>query len=64
MESQILRAIRKSPLSDRRYMLLLLKTQGGGRRAFTEGCKYTKITSPIRIKRYEIPSQKEIYTNA
>ena len=64
MEKLILSSIRKSPLSDRRYMLMLLKTQGAGRRAFTEGCKYTKIGSPIRIKRYEIPSQKEIPIHA
>jgi len=36
-------------------MLLLLKTQGYGRRSFSEGCRFSKMPSPIRIRRYEIP---------
>jgi hypothetical protein len=49
-----------SPLSDRRIMILMLKTQGGGRRSFSESCRYTKITNPIRIKRYEVPTKQSI----
>ena len=64
MTKLILQSIERSPLNTRRMMLLLLKTQGQGRRAFTEGCRYAKIASSSRRKRYEIPSQKEIPTNA
>lgn len=64
MRKLILQSPPNSPLNTRRMMLLLLKTHGHGRRAFTEGCRYVKIASSIRIKRYEVPSQKEIPTNA
>ena len=56
MEKLFLTRIIQSPLADRRYMLLLLKTKGCGRRAFTEGTRYTKLPLLIRKERHEIPT--------
>jgi hypothetical protein len=55
MEKLLLAPLQRPILYDRRFMLLLLKTQGYGRRSFSEGCRFSKMPSPIRIRRYEIP---------
>ncbi len=54
MEKLFMTRIIQSPLADRRYMMLLLKTKGYGRRAFTEGTRYTKMPLLIRKERHEI----------
>ena len=55
MDKLLLAPLQKPILYDRRLMLLLLKTQGYGRRSFSEGCRFSKMPLPIRIRRYEIP---------
>lgn len=60
MEKMFLTRIIQSPLADRRYMMLLLKTKGYGRRAFTEGNRYTKMPLLIRKERHEIPTSTAV----
>ena len=54
MEKVFLAPIQRPILYDRRLMLMLLKTQGYGRRSFSEGCRFSKMPLPIRIRRDEI----------
>jgi hypothetical protein len=54
MEALVLAPFQKPILYNRRLMILLLKTQGYGRRSFSEGCRFSKMPLPIRIRRYEI----------
>lgn len=55
MDKIVLAPLQRPILYERRLMFLLLKTQGYGRRSFSEGCRFSKMPSPIRIRRYEIP---------
>lgn len=55
MEKNNLIQSQRPILYERRLMLFALKTKGYGRRSFSEGCRFSKMPSPIRIRRYEIP---------
>jgi hypothetical protein len=50
-----------SSLYDRRLMVLLLKNYSHGRRAFTEGCRVSKMLLSNREKWYEETTQ--VYKN-
>jgi hypothetical protein len=50
-----------SSLYDRRLMILLLKNYSHGRRAFTEGCRVSKMLVSNREKWYEETTQ--VYKN-
>lgn len=50
-----------SSLYDRRLMVLLLKNYSHGRRAFTEGCRVSKMLLTNREKWYEETTQ--VYKN-
>ena len=50
-----------SSLYDRRLLVLLLKNYSHGRRAFTEGCRISKMLVTNREKWYEETTQ--IYKN-
>ena len=51
-----------SSLYDRRLMVLLLKNYSHGRRAFTEGCRVSKMLLSNRERWYEETTQ--IYKNS
>lgn len=60
-----------SSLYDRRLLVLLLKNYSHGRRAFTEGCRISKMLLTTRgkcyeestyTKKYNIQTQKNIQT--
>ena len=52
----------RSPLYDRRLMILILK-KTNGRRSFSENCRYTKIKDERRYRHNE-PNQKTPKTKA
>lgn len=59
MQRVLIKQLQRSPLADRRLLVLLLIQKGHGRRAFTEGCRSSKLPSLNRNERYqnqEIPT--------
>ena len=52
-----------SSLYDRRLLVLLLKNYSHGRRAFTEGCRVSKMLLSNRGKWYEKTTQKTTATH-